>query len=76
MDTSILSDYEIFLRTGTSFILTNIIGLSFDPEDGLSLSGAQTIDKLIYIDSSEIICIVKRNEYSSIDRKTKWWNRG
>lgn len=74
MDT--LSDYEIFLRNGTSFTLTKVRKINLNPENLLSnlqIIGSDTTDALIYIDVGEIACIVKRNEYPKVDRKNKWW---
>ena len=76
MDT--LSDYEIFLRNGASFTLTNVRKIDIDPNNlrsKLQIIGSDVKDTLLYIDVGEIVCIVKRNEYPRIDRKERWWKR-
>lgn len=75
----LLSDYEIFLRNGTSFIITNVRQFDVESVDksvtSLNIIGSEIKDALVYLDVREIICIVKRNEYPKVDRKRKWWSR-
>jgi hypothetical protein len=62
------ADYELFLRNGSSFILKDV--KSLDVESGedrvvnkLKIDGSNIKDKLVYLDISQIVSIVKRKEY-------------
>lgn len=73
-----LSDYEIFFRNGSSFIITEVRSLEVETNDDrtinkLNIQGSQITDKLIYIDIKTISCIVKRKEYEK--PKKRWWRK-
>ena len=77
MDT--LSDYELFLRNGTSFIITQVKELDVEVTNKnvskLNIIGSDIKDTLVHLNIDQIICIVKRNEYPDSDRQRKWWQR-
>ena len=71
---NILADYEVFLKSGSSFIIKRVKKLEISTENGkiteLTVGGSQQIDKIEYIALPDISCIVKRHEYVP-----KWWNK-
>ena len=73
---STLCAYEIFLQNGTSFTIRGVSELKVTVTDrkitNLSISGSGVKDTLVYLNIDDIICIVKRGEYTESGR---WWRR-
>lgn len=61
-----IATYEIFMKNGTSFLLENVEGLSLEFENReiikLDIRGDDDRDKLVFINISDINCIIKRKE--------------
>jgi len=78
----IFSEYEIFFRNGTSFIVSDVKSIEVEVNEDrtlkkLNIRGSNAKDKITYLDISTISCILKRKEYiekEEVSKKKRWWN--
>lgn len=79
----ILSEYEIFFRNGSSFVIRDVRSIEVEINEDrtikkLNIRGSNAKDKIQYLDISTIACILKRKEYIEQEesvKKKRWWGK-